>query len=167
MNENATTGLQNSGTSTQLRQVLSHLQIVSPADGDPMCQACGETIVEGDPVTLYLSQLAGQSRYIIDQCRCSDHNGDLSSLFTLDVREPIVDGRVGHCRDHATQQTWPVLLGPSIRLISPVDTKSVRRLTGSSQASSKIDDQRSGATNGTDLSAQCTTPTVQATGGRQ
>ena len=162
-----TTELENSGTNTQLSQVLSHLRIESPANGDPMCQACGEAIVEGDPVTLYLSRPAGHSSYTVDQCRCSDHNEDLTSLFTLGVRELVVDGRVRHCRDHATQQIWPVLLGPSIRLISAADTKSGRRLTGHSQETTNSDDQRSGATNGTDLSAQRTTLTGQPTGGRQ
>ena len=120
------TGLEDSGTSTQFSQVLSHLQIESPANGDPMCQACSETIVEGDPVTLYFSRPAGHSSYTIDQCRCSDHNEDLTSLFTLGVSEIVVDGRVGQCRDHATQQAWPVLLAPSVRLISAPDTTSGR-----------------------------------------
>ena len=127
------TGLQNSGTNTQLSQVLSHLQIESPANGDPICQACGGTIREGDPVTLYLSRPAGHSSYTIDQCRCSDHNEDLTSLFTLGVRELIVDGRVGQCRDHATQQTWPILLAPSIRLISAQDTSSGRVVSSHKQ----------------------------------
>ena len=126
MNENVATGLQDSGTNTQLSQVLSHLRVEPPADGDPMCQACGESIVEGDPITLYLSRLTGQSGYTVDQCRCSDHNEDLNSLFTLGVRELVVDGRVGQCRDNATQQTWPALLNPSVRLISARDTTSVR-----------------------------------------
>jgi len=119
-----TVGLQS--TDTDLQQVLSHLRVESPANGDPVCQACGEAIREGDPVTLYLSRPAGHSTYTIDQCRCSDHNEDLTSLFTLGVRELVVDGRVGQCRDHATQQTWPVLLAPSVRLISAPDTTSGR-----------------------------------------
>jgi len=126
MQKKTHTGLQSSGTSTQFSQVLSHLCIESPANGGPMCQACGETIREGDPVTLYLSRPAGHSGYTVDQCRCIDHNEDLTSLFTLGVRELVVDGRVGQCRDHATQQAWPVLLAPSIRLISAPDTTSGR-----------------------------------------
>jgi len=126
MQKKTHTGLQSSGTSTQFSQVLSHLQIASPANGDPMCQACGEAIVEGDPITLYLSRPAGHSGYTVDQCRCIDHNEDLTSLFTLGVRELVVDGRVGQCRDHATQQAWSVLLAPSVRLISAQDTTSGR-----------------------------------------
>ena len=129
-----TVGLQS--TDTDLQQVLSHLRVESPANGDPMCQACGEAIREGDPVTLYLSRPAGHSTYTIDQCRCSDHNDDLTSLFTLGVRELVVDGRVGQCRDHATQQTWPVLLAPSVRLISAPDTTSGRVVSNDDLSSS-------------------------------
>ena len=121
-----TTELENSGTNTHLNQVLSHLRVEPPDDGDPMCQACGEAIVEGDPVTLYLSRPAGHPSYTVDQCRCSDHNEDLTSLFTLGLSELVVDGRVGQCRDHATQQAWPILLAPSVRLISAADTSSGR-----------------------------------------
>ena len=120
------TGLQDSGTNTQLTQVLSHLQIEPPANGDPMCQACGEAIVEGDPVTLYISRPVGHSSYTVSHCRCGDHAEELTSLFTLGVRELIVGGRIGQCRDHATQQTWPVLLAPSVRLLSAPDTTSGR-----------------------------------------
>ena len=41
----------------------------------------------------------------------------------------IVDGRVGHCQDQATQQTWPVLFSPTVRLISVPETKTGRTLT--------------------------------------
>ena len=126
-----TVGLQS--TDTDLQQVLSHLRVESPANGDPVCQACGEAIREGDPVTLYLSRPAGHSTYTIDQCRCSDHNEDLTSLLTLGVRELVVDGRVGQCRDHATQQAWQVLLAPSVRLISAADTTSGRVVSSHKQ----------------------------------
>jgi hypothetical protein len=44
----------------------------------------------------------------------------------LGVEELIVEGRIGQCRDHATQQAWPILLAPSIRLISASDTTTGR-----------------------------------------
>ena len=136
MLEDTIDGLQEAGTRTQFSQVLSHLQIASPANGDPICQACGEIIVEGDPVTLYFSRPAGHSSYTVDQCRCGDHNEDLTSLFTLGVSEIVVDGRVGQCRDHATQQAWPVLLAPSVRLISAPDTTSGRVVSNDDLSSS-------------------------------
>ena len=126
MIRNETTELENSGTNPQLNQVLSHLQIASPAKGNAMCQACGEAIVEGNPVTLYLFRPAGQAGYTVGQCRCRDHAEDLTSLFTLGVSEIVVDGRIGQCQDHATQQAWPVLLSPSIRLVSTPDTTTGR-----------------------------------------
>ena len=124
MNENATTGLQNSGTEPKLQQVLSHLHIQSL--GEPTCQACKEPLTEGDQVTLYLYKPTGSSTYSVGQCRCRNHDDDLPTLFTLGVTELVVDGRVGQCRDHATQQTWPVLISPTVRLKSGRDTTTGR-----------------------------------------
>jgi len=127
MQNNSTTGLQNSGTKTRLQQVLAHLQMHSL--GNPTCQACNERIREGDQITVYFYKPTDRATYRIGQCRCSTHNDDLTSLFTLGVSELIVDGRVGHCQDQATQQTWPVLFSPTVRLISVPETKSGRTLT--------------------------------------
>ena len=124
MKEKSTTGLHNSGTETQLQQVLSHLHIQSL--GKPTCQACREPLVEGDQVTLYLYKPTGSSTYSVGQCRCRNHDDDLPTLFTLGVTELVVDGRVGQCRDHATQQTWPVLISPTVRLKSGRDTTTGR-----------------------------------------
>lgn len=175
--ENKTpTGLQNSGTNAQLRQVLSHLQIASPAEGDPTCQACGEPLLHADPVTLYLSRPAGRSGYTVGQCRCSDHNDDLTSLFALGTRELVVDGRVGQCRDQDSHQTGSILLAPSIRLISPADTKSGRRIKNHSKELGYTDDQQHERTtsaptraqaNCTELYDQPNTNAVQTAGGRQ
>ena len=129
MKKKILTGLQDSGTNTRLSQVLSHLQIASSAEDDPMCQACGEPLLHADPVTLYLSRPAGRSGYTVGQCRCNDHNDDLTSLFTLGTRELVVDGRIGECHDRASQQTWPVLLAPSLRVVSAADTKTGRVVT--------------------------------------
>ena len=126
MNENAATGLQNSGTSTQYRQSLIHLQIAPSANGHPRCQACGDAITDGESVTLYLSRPAGRAGYTVDQCRCSEHNENLTPLFTLGVRELVIDSQIGQYHPHDTQQNCPVLLTPSIRLISSPDTKTGR-----------------------------------------
>lgn len=124
MLEKTVAGLQNSGIETRLRQVLSHLHIQSL--DEPACQVCDEPLREGDQITLYLYKPAGSGRYNIGQCRCRSHDDNLPSLFTLGVEELIVDGQIGQCRDHATQQAWPILLAPSIRLISASDTTTGR-----------------------------------------
>ena len=126
MPNHTSAGLQISGTTTQLEQTLSHLRIAPSTESNPTCQYCKEALTEGDQVTLYLYKPAGRSTYSIDQYRCRRHNEDLTALFTLGVRELIVDGRVGECRDHATQQTWPVLISPSVRLRSAQDTTTGR-----------------------------------------
>ena len=119
-------GLQISGTTTQLEQALSHLRIAPSTENDPTCQLCKEPLTEGDQLTLYLYRPAGSSGYDIGQCRCRRHDEGLTTLFSLGVDELIVDGRVGQCRDHATQQTWPVLVSPTIQLLSASDTTTGR-----------------------------------------
>jgi len=126
MLERKTTGLQISGTNTRLEQTLSQLHIPASSGSNPACQDCGETLEEGDRVTLYLYQPTTGQAYQVGQCRCSTHNNDLTDLLTLGINELIVDGRVGQCRDQSTQQTWPVLIAPSIRLISGRDTNTGR-----------------------------------------
>jgi hypothetical protein len=64
----------------------------------------------------------------------------LTALFTLGVRELIVDGRIGHCRPRDTQQTCAILLAPSVRLISAPDTKSGR--VGSDHETTQPDSHR-------------------------
>ena len=128
MQNNNTAGLENSGT-TSLEQALSHLQIAPSTENDLTCQLCERPLTEGDQITLYLYKPAGSQRYTIGQCRCRSHDDDLTPLFTLGVRELVVEGRIGQCRDHATQQTWPVLLAPSVRLISASDTTTGRAPT--------------------------------------
>ena len=124
MLRNNTIGLQSSDTEPQLQQVLSHLH--NQTLDEPACQVCDDLLREGDQITLYLSKPAGSGRYKIDLFRCHRHDDHLSSLFTLDVEELIIDGRVGQCRDGATQQTWAILLSPSVRLISASDTTTGR-----------------------------------------
>jgi len=124
MKRKSSAGLHNSGTETQLRQVLSHLHIQSL--GEPTCQACKEPLAEGDQVTLYLYKPTGSSAYSVGQCRCRSHDDGLTTLFTLGVTELVVDGRVGQCRDHATQQTWAILISPTVRLKSGRDTTTGR-----------------------------------------
>lgn len=173
MKKEILTGLQNSGTDTPLRQVLSHLQIASLADGDPTCQACGETIREGGSVTLYLFEPAGRSSYTVGQCRCLDYNDDLTDLFTLGTRELIVDGRIGLCRDRATQQTWPVLLAPSVRLVSAADTTTGRVVTSQAARATadwmhgRLIQQRTGDHTGSHQTAPTPTTTPQLIGGYQ
>jgi hypothetical protein len=48
----------------------------------------------------------------------------------LGVRELVLDGRVGTCTDQATQSSWPVLLAPQPRAVSPADTTTIRPLPG-------------------------------------
>jgi hypothetical protein len=46
------------------------------------------------------------------------------------VRELVLEGRVGTCSDQATQSSWPVLLAPQPRAVSPAETTRVYPLPG-------------------------------------
>ena len=123
MQNNNTAGLQNTGTDTH-QQVLDHLHRLSL--GDSICQVCEASLTAGDQLTVYLYKLDGSSRYTVGQYRCRSHNDDLTSLFSLGVRELIVTGRVGHRQDHTTDQTCAVLVSPTVRVISASDTTTGR-----------------------------------------
>ena len=114
-----------SNTDQELVEAVATLHQTTLADDQLSCQVCNESINEGDEVICHLQSPAEQDCYEITQTRCIDHD-DLTGLLTLGVDELVVDGRVGQCRDHAIQQAWPVLLAPSIRLISTPDTTSGR-----------------------------------------
>ena len=124
MKSKSSAGLHNSGIETRLQQVLSHLH--GQSLGEPTCQVCNEPISDAEQITLYLYKSAGNSTYRIGQCRCRSHDDGLTDLFTLGVDELVVDGRVGQCRDHATHQTWPVLIAPTLRRRSTADTTTGR-----------------------------------------
>ena len=117
----STPGLEDS-IEFQLKQTLLHLDLQSVTGEKAGCQICKETLNEDDQITLYLYRPAERERYAIGQCRCSEHTEDLITLFTLGVDELIVDGQVGRCSNHTSQQSWPVLLAPQLRLVSTAAT---------------------------------------------
>lgn len=144
------------GIEPRIKRSVSHLHLSPLYEAELNCQMCGTELSDSDQITLYLYRSAGGCTYTIGQCRCRNHNEDLKTLFTLGLRELIVDGRIGQFRDPTTEETWPVLLTPSIRLISAGDTKSGRRLTDHSQRPPHAGDHQSTPTPNGDPSAQAT-----------
>jgi len=57
---------------------------------------------------------------------CGESEHDLLTYFTLGVRDLLVDGHVGRCSDPRTDSSWPVLLDPAIRAVSPADSTTAR-----------------------------------------
>jgi hypothetical protein len=71
-----------------------------------------------------------QPAFEIGHVKCTDCRHEPTEFFTLGVREVVLDGRVGTCTDPATQSSWPVLLAPQPRAVSPADVTTVRPLPG-------------------------------------
>ena len=148
-----------SNTDQELVEAVATLHQTTLADDQLSCQVCNESINEGDEVICHLQSPAEQDCYEITQTRCIDHD-DLTGLLTLGVDELVVDGRVGQCRDHATQQTWPVLLAPSVRLISAPDTTSGRVVSNDDLSSSDSGQSRIPGRNSDTLTASGDTQSV-------
>jgi hypothetical protein len=112
----------------ELVEAVATLHQTTLADDQLSCQVCNESINEGDEVICHLQSPAEQNRYEIKQTRCTDHD-DLTELLTLGVDELVIDGRVGRCSDQATQQSWPVLLVPQLRVVSAAATTTACEIT--------------------------------------
>jgi len=112
----------------ELVEAVATLHQTTLADAQLNCQVCNESINEGDEVICHLQSPPEQNRYDIKQTRCTDHD-DLTELLTLGVDELVIDGRIGCCSDQATQQSWPVLLVPRLRVVSSASTTTAREIT--------------------------------------
>ena len=124
----------------QLTEEISQLEQIPLGEGAATCQACGSPLHEGDAVVVYVFRPAGSVRYQIGHVVCGDGRHKQVEMFTLGVRELLVEGRVGWCSDGATQSSWPVLLVPEVVGVCAAATKSLRRvpdggITGSNVAS--------------------------------
>ena len=113
----------------QLTEDISQLEQFSLGEGAATCQACGSPLHEGDAVVVYVFRPAGSVRYQIGHIVCGDGRHTQIEVFTLGVRELLVEGRVGWCSDGATQSSWPVLLAPDVVGVSAAATKSLRRIS--------------------------------------
>ena len=95
------------------------------ADDTVVCDICNEPISEGEEVICHLQSPADQTRYHLNQTRRTEYD-DIT--LTRGVDELVIDGRIGCCSDQSTQQSWPVLLVPRLRLVSPATTATAREI---------------------------------------
>lgn len=109
---------------------LSQLQCFSLGEGAAECEVCGENLREGDTIVAFAFRPADQPTFQIAHVKCSDCRHEPTEYLTLGVRELVLDGRVGTCTDQATQSSWPVLLAPQPRAVSPADTTAIHPLPG-------------------------------------
>jgi len=128
------------GSDRSLIEDIYQIDKVSLGEGAATCQVCGSPLHEGDAIVVYVFRPAGSVRYQIGHIVCGDGRHTQIEVFTLGVRELLVEGRVGWCSDGATQSSWPVLLALELLGVSAAATKSLRRIsddgsTGTSVAS--------------------------------
>src|SRR6056297_2333186 len=100
MNESKTEGQE--GNDKGLIEDINQLKSVALGEGAVACQVCGAVLSGGSPVSVYVYRPAGESTFEIGHVVCGDDGHDLTTHFTLGVRELIVDGRVGLCSDVST-----------------------------------------------------------------
>ena len=122
----------------QLTEDISQLNQISLGEGAATCQVCGSPLHEGDGVVVYVFRPAGSVRYQIGHIVCGDGRHTQIEVFTLGVRELLVEGRVGWCSDGATQSSWPVLLAPEVIGVSAAATKSLHRVPDGGSTSRNV-----------------------------
>ena len=127
--DDSTLGAQDS-IDNRLLEEIHQLIEVSLGEGAAVCEACGEELREGASLVVFAFRPAEQSAFQLGHVKCTDCRHEPTEYFTLGVRELVVEGRVGTCSDPATQSSWPVLLAPQPRAVSPADTTTVQPLTG-------------------------------------
>lgn len=118
------------GIDRNLIKDISQLEQIALGEGAAACEACGEKLREGAPLVAFAFRPADQPTYQLGHVKCVDCRHEPTEYFTLGVRELVLDGRVGTCTDQATQSSWPVLLAPQPRAVSPANTTTVHPLPG-------------------------------------
>lgn len=114
----------------QFIEDISQLLYFALGEGAAVCEACGEELREGEPIVAFAFRPADEAAFEIGHVKCIECRHEPTEYFTLGVRELVLDGRIGTCSDSATQSSWPVLLAPQPRAVSPVDTTTVHPLPG-------------------------------------
>jgi len=115
-----------------LERDVRQLNATALAERTPECHDCCQVLTEGTEVILCATQSPTEAIFELSQVKCREHGIEQNDGFNSEWRELIVEGRVGRCSDHSRQTSWPVLLHPQIRLISPVGTTKGNQLRGES-----------------------------------
>lgn len=110
----------------RLIEDICQLNLISLGEGAATCLVCGSFLREGEAVVAYVFRPASEVVFQIGYVLCGADRDEYSLVFTLGVRELLVEGRVGWCSDGATQSSWPVLLAPEVLGVSAAATKSLR-----------------------------------------
>jgi len=125
-------------TEDSLIEDIYQLKRIALGEGVVACQVCGSSLSGGSAVTVFAYRPAGEPAFEVGHVLCGNEH-KLPTYFTLGVRELIVDGHIGRCVDPTTQASWPVLLEPSVRVVSKMDSKTGQIApTSSTDSSSEV-----------------------------
>ena len=113
-------------TGDALIEDIYQLNRIALGEGVAACQVCGAELPDGAAVTVFAYRPAGEPTYDLAYVSCGESEHDLLTYFTLGVRDLLVDGHVGRCTDPRTGSSWPVLLDPAVRAVSPADSTTAR-----------------------------------------
>ena len=111
-----------------LMEIIDALHQLTLVDSILNCQVCNEPLTDGDEIICHLQSPAGTVGFDIAQIRCQIHDDGMKSLLPLGTDELLIAGRVGRCVDQATQQSWPVLVAPTLRGVSSAATTTARKI---------------------------------------
>jgi len=115
---------------SQLIEEISQFKQIALGEGAAVCEVCGDELREGTPIVVFAFRPVDQPAFEIGHVKCVECRHEPTEYFTLGVREFVLEGRVGTCTDPTIQSSWPVLLAPKPRAMSPADATSVRPLPG-------------------------------------
>ena len=118
------TSIVEDSTDERLIEDICQIKRIALGEGAVVCQVCGAVLSGGSRVSVFVYRRAGEPAFELGHVVCGDNEHELRTHFTLGVRELVVDGRVGRCVDQALQSSWPVLLDPVVRVVSPMGSRT-------------------------------------------
>ena len=121
---------------------LAQLDGTALAEETPLCQICRRSLTEGRYLTVYVRRLSETATFEIGMVTCAEHHHHQRSQFDTAARELIIEGCVGRCSDHSSQASWPILLHPQARVISPLGSTEGYMLSAARWFRSKIASSR-------------------------
>jgi hypothetical protein len=114
---------------------INQIKRIALGAGAVTCVACGSRLFEGREVFVYAYKPAGGPRFGVGYVFCAEHDEhhclDTTTedpLYTVGVRELVVQGRIGTCTDVRTQAARLVLLDPTPVVVSDETTKTGREV---------------------------------------
>ena len=121
-----------------LERNLAQLDGTGLAEGIPLCHTCNQPLTEGRRLTVYVRQSADTVTFELGGMTCAKHRHNQRTQFHSEARELIIEGCVGLCSDHSSQSSWPILLHPQARVISPIGSTDGYTLSATPWFRSKI-----------------------------